>query len=358
MRPRTAPIVVALLLAACSEGSEIDLRIYGEPFAEEGIGAEEFADGWSIEFESLLIAVHDVAVGEDSVAVQSAVYDLARRSDGLGHALTTAPSGEAGLTFRVAAPTQADSTGNATPQQVDRMREEGLAVLAIGVAAREDQRLRFELPLAIDMTYACNADASGGGDVELTVHVDHLFVDDLALDAALRFDAFADADADGSGDVTATELQAVDITTMPRYQGGGDETRDLWGFIGRAAVTTPHVDGEGPCAQTFTPRGYTEDYDAERFAPDAARGAASFAEHCASCHGADGEVGPAGADLVPRPTDLTRLTGGAAQPAYIHFRVAEGGRPFPYASAMPALGDALADDEVADIVAYVGDLAR
>ncbi|WP_323041203.1 cytochrome c [Gemmobacter sp.] len=50
-------------------------------------------------------------------------------------------------------------------------------------------------------------------------------------------------------------------------------------------------------------------------AQDAARGAATFQHHCATCHGvaADG-AGPMAAVLTVPPTDLTRLAAGGAFP--------------------------------------------
>lgn len=48
---------------------------------------------------------------------------------------------------------------------------------------------------------------------------------------------------------------------------------------------------------------------ATRDMPDAAEGAAIFAENCAQCHGASGTGdGPWAADMTPAPANLTQLT--------------------------------------------------
>src|SRR5690606_14184262 len=61
----------------------------------------------------------------------------------------------------------------------------------------------------------------GGVDaVELTIHGDHFFYDDLqSPDAALRADHLADADADGDGEITLEELAQVELAAIPAEKG-------------------------------------------------------------------------------------------------------------------------------------------
>lgn len=86
------------------------------------------------------------------------------------------------------------------------------------------------------------------------------------------------------------------------------------------------------------------------------RGAALYAQNCASCHGASGYGdGPAGKQLVPPPANLAWLghsrMGGSDQ--YIYWTVAEGGQPL--GTAMPAFKETLSQNDIWAVVAYIRD---
>jgi hypothetical protein len=101
---------------------------------------------------------------------------------------------------------------------------------------------------------------NGGTDaVQLTVHGDHLFYDDLeAPTAQRRFDAIACADADANGDVTLEELGKASLLpdssaadpacrARPAYRPGSQSVNDLGGFVRALARTTGHYRGVGEC---------------------------------------------------------------------------------------------------------------
>ena len=98
--------------------------------------------------------------------------------------------------------------------------------------------------------------SGGTATMELTVHGDHLFYDDLQSDeAVLRFTAFAEADGRGDGDriVTLEELAAVDLTTLPAEQygtGGAASIVTLRDFVAALTRALIHFQGEGDCRQT------------------------------------------------------------------------------------------------------------
>ena len=75
--------------------------------------------------------------------------------------------------------------------------------------------------------------------------------------------------------------------------------------------------------------------------PVAADPAAVFAEHCASCHGAD-RLGGTGPALIPE--SLRRLRGERLA------GVIREGRP---ATQMPAFADTLSEDEIAGLAAFL-----
>ena len=84
------------------------------------------------------------------------------------------------------------------------------------------------------------------------------------------------------------------------------------------------------------------------------RGAAIFDQHCASCHGWNGQgSGPDAFALVPAPADLEWLAGtpkNRAQP-YMYWTIAEGGREFE--SDMPVFKQSLSKKQIWSVIAYV-----
>ena len=78
-----------------------------------------------------------------------------------------------------------------------------------------------------------------------------------------------------------------------------------------------------------------------------------YQKQCVVCHGKSGEGdGLASRQLFPRPADLTftrRLP--IATDAFFFWTIAEGGKPF--ASAMPAFGEWLSDEQIWQITHYI-----
>jgi hypothetical protein len=241
----------------------LDIQIYGEPFIEEGIPADVFADGWSVRFDSFLVSLGDVtagSAGDGAPALQDATYrifDLSRSSGGNGFTVLSAvvPGGAYDdVSFRVGGSSSAVA-GNAGAEDVAFMNQRGYSMYVEGVAKRDDEMRTFAWGFTTATAYrSCQSVAVVDGAPArsvLTLHADHLFYDDLVSDVpAVRFDAIAGADIDGDGDVTSAELAAVDITGFERYQVGSFEVEDLWTFIDYQASTVGHIDGEGHCAIT------------------------------------------------------------------------------------------------------------
>jgi mono/diheme cytochrome c family protein len=183
----------------------------------------------------------------------------------------------------------------------------------------------------------------------MTIHADHLLLDDLGPDGRISFDLIAASDVDGDGVVLPAELAQTSILPLARYQTAGLDIEDLWTFIGNLALTLGHVDGEGGCDPVYTPARY-----AGTRSPGSDQGPALYASHCASCHGEHGGGdGPLAEGMKPRPSNLTTLPHAALQDDYLYFRIAEGGAFFPYASTMPGMIDVLSE---ADIWALVDEV--
>lgn len=270
---KSLPLLSLALLAACGGNGSGTVKVttWGEEFIEEGIPAEGddtdgFVDGWSVTFSKFLVSIGDVRLdglsGEDAVTDATfRVFDLTRDGPFDVAELDVASGRWSGFAYAVA-PSSTPVAGNATADDVTRMADDALSVLVIGEATREEETIAFEWPFALATDYRdCthpdfgNGVAVGDGQTvtaELTIHADHLFLDDLqAEEPSLRFQAIADADADEDGVVTLEELDAVSLADLPldRYGTGsvlGVET--LRDFVEVQVRTVGHFRGEGHCS--------------------------------------------------------------------------------------------------------------
>lgn len=81
-----------------------------------------------------------------------------------------------------------------------------------------------------------------------------------------------------------------------------------------------------------------------------------FITNCASCHGTLGKGdGPAAASLNPKPKDLASEMG-RVQADYLFWRISEGGMMAPFHSVMPAWKSILAEEQIWQIVSFLGTL--
>lgn len=329
-----------------------ELRAFGEAFVEAGIPAAEVADGWAIRFTEFVVSIGEVSVdGPERRAFGGwYVFDLAQPSGGKGHLLgaADAPFGDyEALRYRFGEPEEV-AGGNATPAQIAYLVDNHAALHVLGAASKGDQTVALDWTFSISFGHRCQitgrVDGDERGGTQMTIHADHLLLDDLGPSGRIAFDLIAVADADGDGLVVPAELAQVSILAEERYQTGGRDIRDLWTFIGNLALTLGHVDGEGGCDPVYTP----ERYEALRKPTSpGTQGPALYAAHCAECHGEHGAGDGLRADgMRPPPSDLTRLDHSAINDAYLFFRIAEGGAFFPYASAMPGLRQQLSDAEI------------
>jgi mono/diheme cytochrome c family protein len=84
-----------------------------------------------------------------------------------------------------------------------------------------------------------------------------------------------------------------------------------------------------------------------------ARGAETYAEQCATCHGDEGMGdGPGGAGLDPSPAPVAH-TGQMLADDYLFWRISEGGAIPPFNSAMPAWKASLDEEARWDVVNYL-----
>ena len=94
--------------------------------------------------------------------------------------------------------------------------------------------------------------------------------------------------------------------------------------------------------------------------PNVGRGKSTYGELCAKCHGSSGKGdGKEASTLATKPKDLTdcaRMQGFTDDKL---FQVIKGGGPAGGLSKdMPGYADALEDDEMRDVLAYIRSLCR
>ncbi len=267
----------ALALAACGSDvgqGDVTFTTWGEDYIEQGIPAAAFPkDGWSVKYSKFLVVFHAITVA-DSAGVVAAelttphVFDLTRAGE------------KEIVTFSALAAKSWDRVS----YQLGPMT--GDAVLAPGVAAADAQLLlaakahlhvegvvtKGSVTKTLNWTFAaptlfveCEGEQDGkktlgvtvtnGGTetVQLTIHGDHLFYDDLqATNAVPRFDAIAKADANADGEVTLDELAAVRLYEIDAADGGygtgaAANVNTLRDFVTALSRTVGHYRGEGEC---------------------------------------------------------------------------------------------------------------
>lgn len=93
---------------------------------------------------------------------------------------------------------------------------------------------------------------------------------------------------------------------------------------------------------------------------DVTKGKAIYDQYCAGCHGAAGKGdGAAAASLNPKPRDLSnKAYVGGLKDDYLIQIVKGGGAAVKKSPLMPAMGNALKEDQIKDVVAYLRSLAK
>src|SRR5690606_16545834 len=154
------------------------------------------------------VTLSDAPLGDAAARFQ--IFDLARPSGGAGF-----PVGAATLAVTapqvgyVIGPSPDPVAGNADPADVALMKQATYSVYVVGRATRGADEIRFTWGFSTRTVYSdCRYDSAD--PIELTIHGDHLFYDDLVSpEPDLAFDLIAAA-AQGDGDVSPDDLRAVD----------------------------------------------------------------------------------------------------------------------------------------------------
>ncbi len=265
MRPMTTLLalmlaITTLLGCAEDEGGQgtLAVEIWGEEFIEEGIPSDVFSDGWTVTFDRFLVAIDGVAIARSTGAPdiedsEQWIFDLTQPGP---HSFLTMeiPTGRYDNTNYTLRPAGAEATlGNASADDLALMQNEGFSVYAEGTAVKGDVTKTFAWGFDRATSYLeCESEADlaegESATVQLTIHADHLFYDDLfSEEPDVTFDVIAEADTDDDGEVTQEELAAFDIMALPNYGTGSADVDNLWDFISHLTGTLGHIDGEGHC---------------------------------------------------------------------------------------------------------------
>lgn len=273
-----AACLMALSGAACSsadagEGT-VRFTTWGEAYIEQEIPAADVEDGWTIKYDRFLVTFGDIQV-VDAASAPAATMTGTRLYD------MHAPAGEKAIvTFPgLAAKAYAHVSYMIEPATSATELAEGVADAEKQFMIRNGYSVYVEASAtkgAVTKTYKwgfknktlfddCKGDVSGketdgvivknGGTdiVQLTIHGDHLYYDDLqAKEAKVRFDNIANADRNNDGIVTLEELGVVKLTSIPKENGpygtgSAAGINDLRAFVEALSRTIGHYRGEGEC---------------------------------------------------------------------------------------------------------------
>lgn len=240
---------IVLILAGCSGGSgEWVVETWGEEYIEDEIPAETFADGCSVRYDSFVVAfsARELVDGNGDVAGALApdeAFDV-HEAGPTAMGVVDVPADHYDTVRVVVAP------GSAAGM-------DGQSVRAVGALTCGSVSAAFDWAFDESTTYTCGPPdltiPTGGSDrTQLTVHGDHLFYDGLEdADAAVRGQAILDADADGNGDISMAELDAVSIPALGYGVGEYSDVLTLREFVSHLSRTLIHVDGEAECTVDF-----------------------------------------------------------------------------------------------------------
>lgn len=262
---------------ACSseESGNIAFTSWGEEYIQEEIPASVFADGWTIKYSKFLVTFSDVKVldGTNAVAALPKPVVVNHVTPGV-KSLASFPgleTGRYGVEYSLGPASDALLLPGVDAADFATMKANGWSIWIAGTASKNGVTKSFSWGFStntklIDCEGELNGKTelgtvvtSGGTDtIELTIHGDHFFYDDLQDPAAkTRFQHLADADvgangAAGDGVITQEELAAVKLVDIPAEKGkfgigGASSVKDLGAFVAFLSRTIGHFRGEGEC---------------------------------------------------------------------------------------------------------------
>lgn len=270
MRRLLSLLLLCGAVSACGPAvSIVRFTTWGEAFIEEGIPADKFEDGWSVKFTKFLLIVKEITVTDATNAIGSnqpgaKAFDLVKKGPVEIYASTVPVKAWDVVRFSIAPDANAEAASTIDPGDLALLKTRAASLIVIGSGTKGGVTKTFEWSFTHNTVYDNCERANGMGKglvavpgreltVQLTMHGDHFFYDQLSGEAKLRFDPFANADANNDNKVTLDEVQAVQLTSLPAGQygtAGAANVRNLRDFMTQNSRSIGHFDGEGEC----TPR--------------------------------------------------------------------------------------------------------
>lgn len=279
MKTLVSGTLLVALAAACSSTSDADgqgtvtFTTYGEDYIEKEIPAADVEDGWTITYSKFLVAIGEVSVGAAKSEPTSRMpglklFSMKRPGDKLVVTFASVPAkAYPHVSYTIGPVTPATEIAEGvTDSDKQLMLSGGYSVYVEATATKAGATKTLAWGFATKTLYdKCRGELAGketdgvvvtnGGtdNVQLTIHGDHLYYDDLqSKDAKLRFDNIALADANDDGKVTLEELAAVKLAAIPAEKGtygtgSAVGIDDLRAFVEALSQTVGHFRGEGEC---------------------------------------------------------------------------------------------------------------
>jgi hypothetical protein len=273
--------VVLFTLNACSSADNgegtVNITTWGEDYIENELPSDVFpSDHWSVKYSKFLVVYHSVTIAdeEDNIVAELAhplVFDMTQKAKGTPKTLATfelEATSWPNVSYQVGPISDDARAGDlASDDDVALLQADDASVHVEGVATSPDgAKKTFNWSFSpATLFQGCHGEQDGkevagvlvtnGGtqEVELTVHGDHLFYDDLQSEEAIpRFQAYADADANADGEVTLAEMDEIPLYTIPVEKGSYGtgalgNVNTLGEYVRTLARTIGHYRGEGSC---------------------------------------------------------------------------------------------------------------
>ncbi|PZR06015.1 MAG: hypothetical protein DI536_30790 [Archangium gephyra] len=258
------------MFASCGGMGKMSLTAWGEDYIEQEIPAAEFEDGHTVKFTKFLVVVNEFTLATKTgmsgpAQTKPILIDVHKAGPIELERLDDVPAQKwDAVSWAIMPSADAVVVGDVSADDAARMKNEGYSVWVEGTVSKGLVTKNFAWGFKGNTKYSdCSSEDLGEGVtiptggtevVQLTIHGDHFFYDDLqSPDAKLRGDALVKADADLDGMVTMTELNAVSLTTLPVGQygtGGASQVKSLGDFVTALSRTIGHFRGEGECVTT------------------------------------------------------------------------------------------------------------
>lgn len=276
-------VVASIVCEACAGPTgTLEVEVSGEEAARTGfpVGDLAFVDGWSVRFDKILVHLADFSIADDArfeLPAESTIVDLTR-GDQVVWTFSAVPAQRwPNVGYLIARPMRgARRLMGVSEADAEAMTAAGTSFWLVGTATHPTRgTVRIDLALSMaahmercrsgrDGTDGIVVPASGTHRTQMTLHLDHLFLDSFRSEEPnLRFDAWAAA-AGSDGVVTFSDLASQRLADLRGPDGGplvdamgqrvvyeppttGLRENTLAEFVRAQALTLGHFEGEGHC---------------------------------------------------------------------------------------------------------------